>query len=271
MHLTPTQPNAPDAAPVLEIKGLDVHLGGTQILHGLNLTVHSGEVLAVLGANGSGKSTLVKALVQSVPTSDGDVKILGEHLGRKVPWNRIGYVPQRVGAQSGINASAQEIVASGLLGPRQLRKPRNWAKRTHDALNRVGLAHRAQTAIHELSGGQQQRVMIARALVRNPDLLFLDEPVAGVDQKSQLSFAANLRELTASGITIVIVLHELGDFADLITRTIVLNRGKIVHDGGLPMHADHNPGFEHIHVHPHCDPADSTPPSVLPEPAFDGN
>ncbi len=271
MQLTPSQPPlTDDPPPAIEIKGLTVHLGGTQILHGIDLTVNQGDVLAVLGANGSGKSTLVKALVQSVPVSGGDVSVLGAPLGRKVPWSRIGYVPQRARAQSGITASAQEIVASGLLGPRQLRKPRDWAVRTHDALNRVGLAHRAQSAIHELSGGQQQRVMIARALVRDPDLLFLDEPVAGVDHKSQINFAANLRELTASGITIVVVLHELGDIAELITRTIVLNHGKIVHDGGpVHLHSEHLPAFEH--VHPHCDPADPLRPSVLPEPTLDGN
>lgn len=269
-NVTPAVQPPSDARPepAISISGLDVHLGGVQILHGIGLTVNRGEVLAVLGANGSGKSTLVKALVRSVPTSGGHVELLGAPLGRRVPWNRIGYVPQRVGAQSGITASAQEIVASGLLGPGRLRKPRDWTARTHEALDRVGLAHRAQSAIHELSGGQQQRVLIARALVRNPDLLFLDEPVAGVDHKSQLNFAVNLRELIRQGVTIVVVLHELGDFADLITRTIVLDQGRISRDGGPQPGTSSRTGE---HVHPHCEPTDSMPSSVLPEPIFDGN
>lgn len=272
MPLTPDSPQAPASeAPAIAVRDLQVQLGGTQILHGLDLTVHRGEVLAVLGANGSGKSTLIKALVQSVPITHGQVQLLGAPLGRRVPWNRIGYVPQRVGATSGITASAREIVSSGLLGPRRLRKPSDWPARTAEALERVGLAHRAGSPIHELSGGQQQRVLIARALIRDPDLLFLDEPVAGVDHASQVNFATNLRELTGQGVTVVVVLHELGDLADLITRTIVLDNGRISHDGGPVRPEAGHDAPTHDHVHPHCDPGVSAPPSVLPEPIFDGN
>lgn len=269
MPVNTSAPGSPTpGTPVIDVSDLHVTLGGAAILGGISLRVHAGEVVAILGANGSGKSTLIRSLVRAVPITSGDVALFGEPLGAHVPWDQIGYVPQRMGAQSGIAATAREIVASGLLGPRWLRLPRGWRAKATAALDRVGMAHRALTPMHELSGGQQQRVLIARALVRNPRLLFLDEPVAGVDRPSQLTFAQNLRELISHGVTVVVVLHELGDFAPLITRTIVLEHGTIRHDGGAVEPAAGHESPAHDHVHPHCDPPPPMTVSALPSPMF---
>ncbi len=255
-------------SPALDVRGLGVRLEGSQILHGIDLRVKRGEVVAVLGTNGSGKSTLVRSLVRAVPVTEGTVEILGTPLGSSVPWDRVGYVPQRVGASAGVPATVAEIVASGLLTSRSLRKPRDWRARVDAALTEVRLAHRRDQAVTELSGGQQQRVLIARALVRDPELLILDEPVAGVDHPSQEALAATLRRLVASGRTIVVVLHELGELADLISRAVVLRHGRIVHDGAPPRAAHGHDAADHDHVHVHGDPEPRSLPPVLPEHLF---
>lgn len=232
-------------------EGLVVSLGGTRILRGIDLVVADGEVIALLGANGSGKSTLVRALVGVVPIEAGRVELFDRPLGRSVQWGRIGYVPQRVSAGSGVPATAGEVVASGLLTNRRLRLPRRSAAAAREALELVGLADQADRAVRELSGGQQQRVLIARALIRKPDLLLLDEPVAGVDLPSQQAFAQALTRLTEQGTTVLVVLHELGALAPLVQRAVVLRHGAVAHDGAPPVPAPGHGGDLHDHVHPH--------------------
>src|SRR5690625_1044378 len=187
---------------------LDVHLGGAQILHDVSMRVNVGEVVAVMGANGSGKSTLLKACLGLLPISRGQVHLLGRPLGRAVPWEKIGYVPQRSAQPSGVPATAEEVVRTGLLSRRRWWAGRGGREATASALAQVGLSDRREQPWHELSGGQQQRVAIARALVRRPELLLLDEPMAGVDQPSQEVFASLLGRLKTERLTTVVVLHE---------------------------------------------------------------
>ena len=237
---------------VIGVNDLHVHAGASHILRGIDLTIRAGETVALLGANGSGKSTLVKAIVGVLPASRGSVRLFDAPPGTDSSTaTRLGYVPQRVSVRTGVPSTAAEVVASGLLHRRRLWPPRNWRSRARAALDQVGLADRADSAMHILSGGQQQRVLIARALVRDPDLLVLDEPVAGVDHPSQEAFAATVRRLGERGVTVLVVLHELGELADLVTRTVVLRHGRVVHDGGPPRpHAEHGaPSHQHQHRH----------------------
>src|SRR5665647_2402142 len=129
--------------------------------------------------------------------------------------------------------------------------PRAARDSARAALGSVGLGAEADKAVRTLSGGQQQRVLIARALVRHPDLLLLDEPVAGVDLPSQQTFAAALADLAATGTTILVVLHELGALAPLIRRAVVLRHGSIVHDGAPPVPQPEHADPDHVHLHPH--------------------
>lgn len=250
----------------IDARGVVVTLGGSPIVRGVDLAVGEGEVVALLGANGSGKSTLVRSLVGVVPLTSGSVELLGRPLGRRVAWGEIGYVPQRVSAASGVPATASEVVLSGTLHGRRLRPPRDGRARARAALEAVGLAGAADTAVRELSGGQQQRVLIARALVRRPRLLLLDEPVAGVDLPSQQTFADALSDLAAAGTTVLVVLHELGALAPLIGRAVVLRHGAVVHDGAPPAAAPDHAAAGHQHVHPHADAGDGedVPDGVTP-------
>ena len=237
---------------VIGVDDLTVRLGPSPVVRNVTFSVTDGEAVALMGANGSGKSTLVRALVGILPIESGSVRVFGQPLmpsGRPVPWQRIGYVPQRVSAAAGVPATALEVVASGLLSRGRLRPPRNATARAIDALDQVGLAGRARDGVRELSGGQQQRVLIARALVREPDLLLLDEPVAGVDRASQVAFSRTLSELVARKVTVLIVLHELGALAPLIARTLVLRHGSVVHDGPAPRPALGHEAPDHVHLH----------------------
>ena len=224
-----------------------VAIDGRPVLRGLDLTVRSGDFLALMGANGSGKSTLVRALTGLLPLTAGSLELWGTPIATFEAWSRLGYVPQRAGAGSGVPASVWEIVASGRLGRRKLFRPLSRADRVaiDEALDVVGLAHRSKDGINRLSGGQQQRVLIARALAGEPEMLLLDEPTAGVDLANQRALAATLHELGSRGSTIVLVAHELGPLAPLVSRAVVMSDGRIVRDGA-PL-ADH--GLEHAHHH----------------------
>lgn len=223
--------NSP-AQPPLKVDSIDVVMGSTHILHQVSLTVERGESVALLGANGCGKSTLIKACLGLYPLADGDVQLFGTSLSkrRQVPWMRVGYVPQRVSATAGVPATALEVVRSGLLGPgRPFASWGGGAKaQALEALAQVGLAKRANDHVQVFSGGQAQRVMIARALVRRPQLLFLDEPLAGVDRASRQGLADCLAQLREQGITLVTVLHEMGELAGLVDRTVTLADGRVV-------------------------------------------
>lgn len=243
-------------APVVAVDGLRVDLAASTVLTGVDVRVERGEVVALLGANGSGKSTLVRTVLGLVPVAGGRVALFGEQPGRFRAWHRIGYVPQRVTAASGVPATVTEVVASGRLDQR------TWWRRptavdraeVQRAISAVGLADLRDRSVMRLSGGQQQRVLIARALARRPELLMLDEPTAGVDRESQEAFASALGELVEQGTTVVLVLHELGALAPLIQRAVVLRSGRVVHDGAPPVAHDHHADPHHDHVHPHADP-----------------
>ena len=184
------------AVPAVAISNGGVALGGRPVLRGIDLSVHPGDFVALMGANGSGKSTLVRALVGLRPLSGGQVQLFGTPLDEYDEWRRVGFVPQRATAGSGIPASVWEVVAAGRLTRRRLLRPLSKADRAaiDDALEVVGLSDRRRDAVTNLSGGQQQRVLIARALAGEPELFFLDEPTAGVDLPNQQVLADTLEQ-----------------------------------------------------------------------------
>jgi len=237
---------------VIDARGVSVAYAGRLALAGADLRVDAGEVVALLGANGSGKSTLVRAVLGLVPLASGTVSLFGTPLAEFHDRPRLGYVPQRVGASSGVPATVREVVATGRLS--RMGRLRRGRAADRDAVTRalqtVDLLDRARDSVATLSGGQQQRVLIARALTSEPDLLVLDEPTAGVDLASQQSLTGTMQQLTEHGTTIVLVTHELGLLQGLVGRAVTLAAGRVLHDGPPP-----EP--DHLHLH---DPEHAHPP-----------
>lgn len=151
--------------------------------------------MALLGANGSGKSTAVRSVIGQVPLTGGTVELFGTPLRRFRTWSRVGYVPQRTTAAGGVPATIREVVSSGRLSRTKLGLPGRADRAAVDrAIELVGLSDRAKDSVNALSGGQHQRVLIARALASEPEVLIMDEPMAGVDLASQEILASTLRE-----------------------------------------------------------------------------
>lgn len=186
-----------------------------------------------MGPNGSGKSTLLRILLGLLTPESGDVTLLGEHPGRLSNPGRLGYVPQRARFAPDLPSTVTEVVATGRLARHGWwRRPRDEDREavTH-AINAVDLGEFKDRRVGELSGGQQQRVMIAKALSSDPELLVLDEPVAGVDAESQRQFRDSVVHLIEQhNGAVLLVSHELGAVADDLDRVVVLKQ-RVVFDG----------------------------------------
>jgi zinc transport system ATP-binding protein len=235
--------------PHFHLNGGTVNFGATMALRSVHFHLEPGEFVVLLGANGSGKTTMVKALLGLVPLSKGRLDVFGTPLAKFRDWGRIGYVPQRASAASGVPASAFEVVLAG-----RLARSRKWGLHTRDdaravreALELVDMADKHREPVETLSGGQQQRVLIARALAGEPDVLVLDEPVSGVDLEHQESFATTLGELNRGGRSVLLVAHALGVIEPLVSRAVVLTQGEVTYDG-KPLRELHD---SHVHHHPH--------------------
>lgn len=203
----------------LALEHITFAYGAHPVLDDVSLHVEEGEFVALVGPNGSGKSTLLRIAVGLLHPQAGTVML--------VDRSRLGYVPQRPLLGEGIAATVEDIVFAGTLvrggwlGRRRARD-RDAVER---ALSDVDLLELRGERVSELSGGQQQRAFIARALAGEPDLLVLDEPVAGVDAESQRSFRTTLLSLVRDrGGAVLLVSHELGAVADVLDRVIVLKR-----------------------------------------------
>lgn len=240
-------------APVIAVRGATATLGSRPVLRGIDLTVHTGEVVALLGANGSGKSTAVRSVIGQIPLTGGEISLFATPLRRFRDWARVGYVPQRTTAEGGVPATVREIVSAGRLSRTKLRWPgRADRAAVERVIDLVGLGDRAKDSVNALSGGQYQRVLIARALASEPELLIMDEPMAGVDLASQEILAATLREQVAAGTTVLLVLHELGPLQPLIDRAVVLRDGLVAGDGPVRPDGPRPDLLPHQGCHPHA-------------------
>ena len=221
------------SAAVLEAEDVSFAYGGEAAVQDVTLSISPGQFCALVGPNASGKSTLLRLLLGLLEPDRGRVRCFGAD-PRQIPdrW-RIGYVPQRHALQPELPATVSEVVAAGRLARQGWWRParaRDRAAVDH-AVAAVALQHVARRPVRELSGGQQQRVLIAKALASEPELLVLDEPIAGVDAESQALFRDSLLHLVREhGATVLLVSHELGAVADHLDRVIVMKR-TIVFDG----------------------------------------
>jgi len=225
--------NSESAPVVLAATDVSFAYGAEVVLDHVGLEVRAGEFAALAGPNGSGKSTLLRILLGLLAPQAGAVEVFGvAPTDLRDRW-RVGYVPQRPRIAPDLPATVEEVVATGRLAKQGWWKRRTRADReaVDHALESVALTDQRRKRLHELSGGQQQRALIARALAADPELLVLDEPIAGVDVESQELFRDSLVHLVEHHhAAVLLVSHELGAVADDLDHVVVLKH-RVVFDG----------------------------------------
>ena len=208
----------------LHIEDLTVAYRDAPVLWDIDLDIPPGVMAAVVGPNGAGKSTLIKAVLGLVRPVAGHVRLFG-HPYRTIR-RRVGYVPQRSSVDWDFPASVLDVVTMGLYGELGWfhRPGRAERARAMAALEQVAMQDYAGRQISQLSGGQQQRVFLARALVQQADIYFLDEPMAGVDAPTEAAIVRLLQGLRDTGRTIVVVHHDLQTVTRYFDWLVLLNR-----------------------------------------------
>ncbi|WGF87424.1 metal ABC transporter ATP-binding protein [Marinivivus vitaminiproducens] len=207
----------------LHVEDLTVSYHSRPVLWDIDLDVPPGVMAAVVGPNGAGKSTLIKAVLGLVKPTAGHVTLFGRPY--RAQRRKVGYVPQRSSVDWDFPTTAQDVVTMGLYGHlgwirRPGRREREEARR---ALELVGMEDLADRQISQLSGGQQQRVFLARALVQQADLYFLDEPMAGVDAVTERAIVDILKRLRDQGKTLIVVHHDLQTVRSYFDWLAILN------------------------------------------------
>ena len=207
----------------LTIRDLTVAYHRKPVIWDIDLSIPEGKLVSIVGPNGAGKSTLLKACLDLIPRSSGEVTIYGQPYDKE--RKRVGYVPQRESVDWDFPVSALDVVAMGTYGKL------GWFRRVNkrskalamQALERVGLADYAHRQISQLSGGQQQRTFLARALVQDADIYFMDEPFAAVDAATERAIVDLLKELQKRGKTVLVVHHDLATVPQYFDWTVLLN------------------------------------------------
>ena len=212
---------------VVAVDGLNFRFGRVKVISDVSFSVCEGDFLGLIGPNGSGKTTLLKLILGIYSFNQGSIKLFGEDIGAFKKWSAIGYVPQKAtNIDEAFPATVREVTGMGLLSEKRF--PKSFSKDDMDriklSMETVEMGDFSEKRIGELSGGQQQRVFIARAIVSNPKILFLDEPTTGVDQESQKRFYGLLSRLNRDGITIVLVSHDVGRITKYATKIASLNQ-----------------------------------------------
>jgi ABC-type polar amino acid transport system ATPase subunit len=219
--------------PVVRLEGVHKSFGDNLVLSGIDLSVEAGEVLVIIGPSGSGKSTLLRCINLLEPLDAGSVFLEGEEVTRKgvdvsAVRQRIGIVFQQFNLFPHLTA-----IDNLTLAARRIRKmPRNEAEqRAHELLARVGLEEKAHQHPHQLSGGQQQRVAIARALMMEPHVMLFDEITSALDPELVGEVLVVMRDLARSGMTMLVVTHEMQFAREVGDRVVFMDEGRIVEQG----------------------------------------
>ncbi len=202
----------------LVVDRLTVTLGGRAVLDGLSLSAAPGRLTAVLGPNGAGKTTLIRCCTGLLPADAGAVTVLGRPAGSAEVSARVGLMPQSTGAWSGIRAVELLHYLAGLYA------------HPHDVdalVRRCGIGSFARTPYRRLSGGQQQAVNLAGALIGRPELVFLDEPTAGMDPHARRATWALLDELRTAGVAIVLTTHAMDEAQALADQVYIVDAGRV--------------------------------------------
>ena len=227
-----TPPPPKGGEPMVQIKGVNKHFGDLHVLQDIDLTVGKGEVVVVLGPSGSGKSTLCRTINRLETYESGSITIDGQLLpedGKELAKLRadVGMVFQS------FNLFAHKTILQNVtLGPMKVRKEKKSAaeQRAKELLERVGVGHQAAKYPAQLSGGQQQRVAIARSLAMEPKVMLFDEPTSALDPEMINEVLDVMIQLAKSGMTMIVITHEMGFARRAADRVVFMSDGQIVED-----------------------------------------
>ncbi len=217
------------AIDVIHIENVSVEFNGAVILNDISLEIYGNEFTVVIGPNGAGKTTFIKSILGLIHPSKGEIKVFGHNPFREGEYIRkiVGYVPQYIRISDVIPMNVLETVLMGILVKK---KPPRIPSKTDiqsalQALKVVDMVEYRERYIHELSGGERQRVLIARAMVRKPKYLILDEPFTGVDVKSQRELIEFLHKIHVENkVGMLIVVHDLAPIIRYVDKILLLNK-----------------------------------------------
>lgn len=208
------------STPIIELKHISYRYQQELVLRDVSLQVESGDFLGLVGPNGGGKSTLLKLILGLLPLQTGTLQLFGQKQQQFRDWHKIGYVAQRSFIKHAQPVTVTEVLEMTGASASEIMR----------ALELVDLLNQKHKNIAELSGGQEQRVFIARALLNQPQLLILDEPTVGVDQKSQNSFYELLNHLNqAHQLSIILVSHEVDLISSSVKNLACINQSLLYH------------------------------------------
>ena len=232
---------------LISVKGLKKHFGKLQVLKGVDIDIHSGEVVVVIGPSGSGKSTFLRCINLLETPTEGDVIFEGKSVMKagkdiNVLRERIGMVFQQFNLFPHLT-----VLENICIAPMKVKKvPRAQIERTAmELLARVGLAEKSKAYPGQLSGGQKQRVAIVRALAMEPDVMLFDEPTSALDPEMVGEVLELMKELADDGMTMVVVTHEMGFAREVATRVLFMDGGQILEQGAPQIFFD-NPENERL-------------------------
>lgn len=208
---------------IIEVKNVSFSYGKEIVLENINLNIHKGDYLGIIGPNGGGKTTLLKIILRLLTPSSGTVHLFGQDICYFNKWSKIGYVPQKAtNFDANFPLTVEEIVAMGQYGKDYHQDIIN------ESLKQVEMFDLRKKIIGDLSGGQQQRVFIAKALAGEPEIIFLDEPTVGVDVKTQEQFYKILKKLNQKlKITLILISHDIDVIASETTEIACVNKNLI--------------------------------------------
>ena len=220
-------------SPALRIEGLHKSYGDLEVLRGIDLALAVHEIVCLIGASGSGKSTLLRCINLTEPIDSGRVVVGGEEI--TAPGVDVDRIRRRIGIvfQAFNLFPHMSVIDNVTLAPRKVLglAPKDAEQRATELLERFGLADKRGDFPDRLSGGQQQRVAIVRALAMQPDLLLLDEVTSALDPELVAEVLNVIRELAASGMTMILATHEMGFARDIASRVMFLDQGRILEEG----------------------------------------
>jgi zinc transport system ATP-binding protein len=237
--------------PIICVEDLTFRYNGLDVISNITFAVEKGMYLGIVGPNGSGKSTLIKNILGILQPEQGRVELFGEPIGHFRQWGKIGYLPQRLSALNAhFPGTVEEIVQMGL--------PKKDAVALKRTLEMMAIGHLATRLIGELSYGEQQRAMLARALMRRPELLIFDEPTTALDPETREIFYALTQKMSREdGTTVILITHDIGVIGQYAQNLLYLDK-KVIFLGTFrdfcssrDMTGFFGPTSQHIICHQH--------------------